>query len=139
MIARRTLRIVERGCQKRAASFLTKPKNAEAGAVAQGNNSGLRLNNAKPFPSPYQKNMRDAKNAKTSKWSMTSLLVGFGVGTVLASVYFNQLVHNDIWVCTGRIESRLAELKQQSDDENQLLRHRVSVLEKELKVVKTQL
>ena len=139
MIARRTLRIVERGCQRRAASFLTKPKNAEAGAVAQGNNSGLRLNNAKPFPSPYQKNMRDAKNAKTSKWSMTSLMVGFGVGTVLASVYFNQLVHNDIWVCTGRIESRLAELKQQSDDENQLLRHRVSVLEKELKVVKTQL
>ena len=139
MIARCTVRITKRDFQKRALSFLTKPKNAEAGAVAPSNNSGLRLNNTKPFPSPYQKNMRDAKNAKTSKWSMTSLLVGFGVGTVLASVYFNQLVHNDIWVCTGRIESRLAELKQQSDDENQLLRHRVSVLEKELKVVKTQL
>ena len=91
MIARRTLRIVERGCQK-AASFLTKPKNAEAGAVAQGNNSGLRLNNAKPFPSPYQKNMRDAKNAKTSKWSMTSLMVGLVLGQywhrcILTSLY----------------------------------------------------
>ena len=107
--------------------------------MAQSSNSGLRLNNTKPFPSPYQKNMRDAKNARKSKWSVTSLVVGFGVGTVLASVYFNQLVHNDIWVCTGRIESRLAELKRQADDENQMLRHRVSVLEKELKVVKTQI
>ena len=139
MIVRRTLWNAKPGCQRRAVSFLTKQKNAEASSVAQSSNSGLRLNNTKPFPSPYQKNMRDAKNARKSKWSVTSLVVGFGVGTVLASVYFNQLVHNDIWVCTGRIESRLAELKRQADDENQMLRHRVSVLEKELKVVKTQI
>ena len=88
----------------------------------------------------YQKKYNTAANdSGKSKWSLTSLLVGFGVGSVAASVYFNQLVHNDIWICTGRIESRLEELKQQADDESKQFRHRISILEKELRVIKTKI
>ena len=59
--------------------------------------TALNVNNLKPIKSPYQKNMEAAKSSSAkSKWSLTSLLVGFGTGSVCASVYFNQLVHVSI-------------------------------------------
>ena len=75
---------------------------------------------------------------KTKKIYETCVFMYVSV-KLYASVYFNQLVHNDIWICTGRIESRLEELKQQADDESKQFRHRISILEKELRVIKTKI
>ena len=130
--------------QKRKIFNKTSHKHNESTAVTSSSSSGKgfrKLDEMKKFKTvDYQQNLKKAANdSGKSKWSLTSLLVGFGFGSVAASVYFNQLVHNDIWICTGRIESRLEELKQQADDESKQFRHRISILEKELRVIKTKI
>ena len=77
---------------------ISKTKFTQANkSAANNNNNTLKVNSFKPIKSPYQKNMEAAKSSSAkSRWSLTSLLVGFGTGSVCASVYFNQLVHVSI-------------------------------------------
>ena len=66
-------------------------------------------------------------------------LTGFATGIAFASLVFYYQLHQDIWESTAKVEEALSSFQESSVEENSLLRHRVSVLEKELALMKAKM
>ena len=78
-------------------------------------------------------------SAKKSGGSSSFLqrISAFGVGIATASCFYYIQLHQDIWDSTVKIEKALSEVKLDAIQEAESLRHRVSVLEKEVAILKS--
>ena len=68
--------------------------------------------------------------------SIVQRVVAFSCGAAVASAFYYFQLHQDIWDSTVKIEKALSNLKLDSVQEHNHLKHRVAVLEKEMELLK---